>query len=357
VIEGDGKGVTIIAIPSSFNLSAQGVFVCPGGPWVPGPQFRDFQINFAQPDTTDNSALTHYPAAFYCQSVARATWHRIKINAAMVGIDLRLNAAGASIVDCELCCFDWHIYLDGEADSITVQSCRFEPDLLTANQTTIYHGAARGILSGRCDDLHVIGCLFFCAIGIQLIVSADGTSSTIGNVTNCDFDTYAGINIAAGNLEVSGCDFTMGASTGYAVEMAGGNLSMSACWFLATVTLAGGMIQTSASVGITLQISASRFDMAASTNHSAVASFTNGIVILNGCHFNMPQTTRTLAAVSITDAVLLTMNGCRFTPKGAASGAALSVSLDGAHNVCGNVFGGWAASIPGTTRVFANNVA
>ena len=129
VIEGDGKGVTIIAVGNDFNLGALGVFVMPGGPWVPGPQFRDFQINFAQPDTATYASLVAYPVAFYAQGIARATWHGIKINAAMKGIDLRLNGAGTSITDCELCCFDWHIYLDGEADSVTVQSCRFENDL------------------------------------------------------------------------------------------------------------------------------------------------------------------------------------------------------------------------------------
>ena len=110
VIEGDGKGVTIIAVGNDFNLGALGVFVMPGGPWVPGPQFRDFQINFAQPDTATYASLVAYPVAFYAQGIARATWHGIKINAAMKGIDLRLNGAGTSITDCELCCFDWHIY-------------------------------------------------------------------------------------------------------------------------------------------------------------------------------------------------------------------------------------------------------
>ena len=39
------KGVSIIAVGNDFNLGALGVFVMPGGPWVPGPRFRDFQIS------------------------------------------------------------------------------------------------------------------------------------------------------------------------------------------------------------------------------------------------------------------------------------------------------------------------
>ena len=94
VIEGDGKGVSIIAVGSDFNLGALGVFVMPGGPWVPGPQFRDFQINFAQPDTATYASLVAYPVAFYAQGIARAAWHGIKINAAMKGIGLRMAAPG-----------------------------------------------------------------------------------------------------------------------------------------------------------------------------------------------------------------------------------------------------------------------
>jgi hypothetical protein len=355
VIEGDGKGVTIITVPATFNMAALGVFVAAPAGLLPGPQFRDFEINFQQPDTTDNAALNHYPVAFFSQGVGRGTWHRIKINAANKGIDLRLNGAGVSIVDCELCCFDWHIYLDGEQDSVTVQSCRFENDALTANQSTLYHAQAVGILSGRCDDLHVIGCLFYCALGIQLIVGADGTRTTFGNITNCDFDTYSGINMANGNVEVAGCAFTFGAAaTSYGVQMTGGNMSVSACWFDAGVTMTNPMIGTTNAAGVFLQLSGCRFDLVGNT--AAVACYQQGVMMLTGCQFRMEPVARTAAVITINDGVQLSMNGCRFTPRGGGSGGVLNVPNDGMHNVCGNVLGGWAVTMgAGAAHVFANN--
>jgi pectate lyase-like protein len=354
IIEGDGKGVTIIAIGSDFNLSALGVFVMPAAPWVPGPQFRDFQINFAQPDTTTYASLVAYPVAFYAQGIARATWHGIKINAAMKGIDLRANGAGTSMVDCELCCFDWHIYLDGEADSVTVQNCRFENDSLTANQGTIYHASSVGIITGRCDDLHVIGCLFLCFQGIHAIVGSDG-NNTFGNITNTDFDTYSGIKVDAANLQVAGCGFTLGTADSVAVSMAAGNMSMSACWFLSSLTLTNAMITTSAPVEVRLQIAGSRFDAIGVT--PVVNAYQNSTIVMTGCDINLQPVARgSVPAVTIDNAALLTMSGCRFSPKGGGSGAAINLVIDGTHNVCGNAFGGWSAgAAAGALHILANN--
>ena len=67
-----------------------------------------------------------------------------------------------------------------------MQSCRFENDSLTADQGTVYHASSVGIITGRCDDIHVIGCLFLCFQGIHAIVGAD-SNTAFGNITNCGF--------------------------------------------------------------------------------------------------------------------------------------------------------------------------
>jgi Pectate lyase superfamily protein len=355
IIQGDGKGVTIICVDSSFNLSALGVFVCPGGPWVPGPQFRDFQINFAQPDTTVYNNLVAYPPAFYAEGVARGSWHGIKINAGKTGIDLRLNAAGTTVADCELCCFDKHIVLDGEADSVMVSNVRFEPDLLTANQTTVYNQSSIGINVGRCDDLHVSGCLFFCHLGIEFVVGADGNGCQ-GNVTNCDFDTYSGINIQGPtNLEVAGCMFTLGTPTSYAIEMNGYNLSVSACWFLGDAPLTNAMVLVNGA--IVIQFSSCRFDL--SGDYSAVNVFGNTNISLVGCMFNWavaPTADRANPIVGINASCLVSMSSCRFAPVAGITGHALDCVDDGKHNVCGNTFNNWSVNMyAGPNHVFANN--
>ena len=353
LIEGDGKGVSIIAVGSDFNLGASGVFVMPGGPWVPGPQFRDFQINFAQPDTATYASLVAYPPAFFAQGIARATWHRVKIVAAMTAIDIRQNAGGCSVVDCELCAFDVHINIDGAADSITVQGCRFENDSLTANQSTIYHAQSVGILSGRCDDLHVLGCLFFCFLGVHAVAGAD-TNSTFGNITNCDFDNYNGIRVDSGNLQVAGCGFTLGAAASVAVSMSQGNMSMAACWFLSSLKLTNAMVLTSATVEVRLQMTGCRFDTIGDTQ--VVNSFQNSTIVMTGCDINLQPVARTLPVVAMNTASLLTMNGCRLSSIGGGTGQALNLVADGTHNVCGNSFGGWAvAAAAGALHILANN--
>ena len=355
VIEGDGKGVTIINVESAFNMAAAGVFYLSGGPWVPGPQFRDFQINFAQPDTAVVASLVQYPMAFNAYGVARCTWHRIKINGAWQGISLDNNASGASIVDCELCCFEWNIYLDGDADSVTVQSCRFEPDLLTANQSTAYFTQAIGINTRRCDDLHVIGCLFYCFQGIYCTTGAV-SGATVGNITNCDFDTYNGIRVdAPANLQASACMFTQGNANAIGIEMTGGNMSVAGCWFFANLALTNPQILVSAPVEVRLQVAATRFDTVGAM--PMLNAFLNATVVMTGCDFGLQAVARgTTPAITIDNGAFLTMSACRFSPKGAGSGSAINVVTDGTHNICGNSFGGWAVGVPGgALHVLANN--
>jgi hypothetical protein len=187
------------------------------------------------------------------------------------------------------------------------------------------------------------------------VVSSDGTNNTFGNVTNCDFDTYNGISVAAGNLQIAGCGFTLGDPAVSAVVVSGGNVSLSACWFLAAVALTNAIILTSASGGMTLQASACRFDVLVGST-VALNGFTNGLIVLTGCQFTLGQLARTAAAVQVTDTVVLTMNGCRFSAKGGGSGQALNLVADGTHNICGNAFGGWAtAAAAGALHIMANN--
>ena len=58
---------------------------------------------------------------------------------------------------------------------------------------------------------------------------------------------------------------------------------------------------------------------------------------------------------SIDNAAMLTMNGCRFSPMGSGSGAALNVVTD-ATNICGNAFGGSGVRRrPVALHILANN--
>ena len=226
---------------------------------------------------------------------------------------------------------------------------------LTANQGTVHHASSVGIITGRCDDIHVIGCLFLCFQGIHAIVGAD-SNTTFGNITNCDFDTYSGIKVDSANLQVSGCGFTLGTASSVAISMAQGNMSVkSASWFLPNMTLTNAMITTSALVEVRLQVSGCRFDISGTT--PALNAYQNSTIVMTGCDINLQAVARgSIPAVTIDNAALLTMNGCRFSPMGAGSGSALNIVTDGTHNVCGNAFGGWAFGVgAGALHILANN--
>lgn len=367
IIYGDGKGRTVIRVDSAFNLSAQGVFIV--NAFVPGPQFRDFQVNFIQPDTASRGGLTAYPPAFYAQNEARGTWRGIKVNAAMICIDLRQNAGGSSIIDCELCAFDKHVAIDGSLDSITIANTRFENDLLTVNQSVIYHEAATtGISTGRCDDLHVLGCLFICGTHIN---SFTGTGSnpgaTFGEITNCDFDSFLGMAIHNGYFNMSGCTFTEGTVGGVsatgAVVLGGGTLNMTGCWINSTIALPNGsiiMAPENASIGCMLNISACRFDIAGNSFFLQLLNTVSGYcqAIVSGSAINPdPNALTSRNCVQVGSGCQLTFTGNRFGGRISSTGVAVALATDAAHVIVGNSFANWANSfpIPYNSIVYASN--
>lgn len=362
MIYGDGKGASIITVNTTFAMASGGVFVCQvPSPYVPGPQFRDFQINFVQPDTNVRANLTTYPPAFYAQTQARCTWRGIKINAATIGIDIRGNAGGCSILDCELAAFTYNVAIDGSMDSITIQNTRFEPDAMTANQTQIfYSGPTTGIFTGRCDDLKVNSCLFMIAVGMQSFYGTrtGAVGNTIGNVTNCDFDTYMGVTASDGNIQFAGCMFTTGADV-LSLQITGGNFSFASCWFYGGVPVTNGQVMFSPPSGTEVEVifTGCRFD---STGDSMViqAFTTNSTCLLtvNGCIFSLPSANRTKAALQINNGVQFSCNGNRFSQHTTFSGPALIVGWDGPGNIVGNCFGGWTTTLSGqVATLFANN--
>lgn len=365
IIYGDGKTQTLITVTAAFNLAAAGVFVV-NVPGIPGPQFRDFQIDFAQPLTSVRANLIAYPPAFYAQNQPRAVWQGIKINAAMIGIDLRQNAGGSSVIMCELCCFVYHIVMDGSQDSIMVQNCRFEGDLIAAGALySIYtDGSCFGIYTGRSDDLHVDSCLFICGIGIvtfpSIVSPGDGT---FGEISNCDFDSYNGIYQADGGfLSVAACSFTALLAGTQCISQTSGTINLSAAWFFGSIASTNGLIVMSVPSGkaALLNLSTCRFNLTGNGLAIQLNSPGGGdteINIANSRFDPDPNLLTTFSCIGVNTGCLITMTGCRFGPKSSSTEDALQIVADGAHNVTGNSFNGWPTSLPGghSTLIYANN--
>jgi len=363
LIYGDGKVSSAIQIGATFNLSATGVFVT-SSLLLPGPQFRDFSINFIQPDTTVKGSLTNYPPAFYTNNSARQLFRGLKITAAMTAFMLFGNPGGTTIADCELSAFNDHININGSADTVTVDNCRFEPDTLTANQTTIYLSGSTGgvgIRSARCDDLQVSNCLFYTGQG--MILTRDGSGNpTFGTFSNVAFDTTNGINMTDGYIQLASCYFTAASASVNPIVMSGGRITIGDAWFFAAVALTNGFLLLSPAAGffIVCQIVGGRWDMPA--DMLGVQAFgVNGPteVQATGMRINIPNglvTTKPFFQINTGAYITLTDN--RFAPAAGGSGPVVQIVSDGAHVVTGNSFGGRTVTLPATrpTMVYANNV-
>jgi Pectate lyase superfamily protein len=364
IIYGDGKYQTIITINSTFNLAATGVFVVMTG--EPGPQFRDFYINFTQPITNVRGNLIAYPPAFYAQAQPRCSWHGIKINCAMIGIDIRENSGGSSIVLCEICAFTYHVAMDGSEDSIMIQNCRFEGDqIFTTQLYTIYiNPATVGVYSGRSDDLHIDTCLFICGQAIltvpSIISPGDGT---FGEISNCDFDSYAGIYQSDGGyLSMSACSFTSALSAVECIAQVSGTINLSSAWFFGSVSSTNGLIIMSVAAGkqAILNISTCRFNLVGNGLGIQLNSPGGGSTEINisNCRFDPdPALLVDFSCIGISSGCLITMMGCRFGGKTRSSNVALQIVADDKHNICSNSFNGWSTSLPAgyTQLVYANN--
>lgn len=356
IIYGDGKGATIIQVDSHFNLSANGVFfVQTPGFIAPGPQFRDFQVNCVQPDTSTFASLTNYPPVFFAEGVPRCFWRGVKVNAAIVAMDLLgTTSGGSSIIDCELCAFSWHVRIDGAEDSITIHNTRMEDDLLTTNQQVLYALATCvGVESARCDDLHINCCLMLC--GTPCVFTHGTAGDTFGEITNCDFDTHGGITMQSGEIVVAGCSFTLGAiiNGNGSVLLSGGNLRMTSCWFLnespnATVIVSPGV---SASIIMTC------CEFNNSSNTIAVEGFAGALITLGQCKFNIDPNAFATNAVIMGNGAILNMQGCAFSTHGSGVGNAIDIVMDAAHNICGNTLNGWPLALPAGHAILiaANN--
>jgi hypothetical protein len=363
IIYGDGKYQTTIIINSTFNLSAIGVFVVTSG--EPGPQFRDFYINFTQPSTSVRANLIAYPPAFYAQQQPRCLWSGIKINSAIIGIDIRQNSGGSSIILCEICAFTYHIVMDGSEDSIMVQNCRFEGDqIFTTPLYSIYTNPSTiGIQTGRSDDLHVAGCLFICGQGIYCFPSiVSPGDATFGEISNCDFDSYNGINQNDGGfLSMSACTFTASVAATQCITQTDGTINLAGGWFFGSVAPTNGLIVATAPSGQAafINLSACRFNTNGNGDTIQLNSGGGDTEInLTGCRFDPDVNLLTTSTfISINTGAYISMTGCRFGNRGSSSGPGLQIISDGNHNITGNSFNGWVASLPDThtTLVYANN--
>lgn len=360
LIYGDGRSKTTFYIDNiaySFNLSATGVFVFASG--EPGPTLRDLGIQFEQPDTSVRGNLIAYPPAIYAYAQPRFTIQNCKIVRAMTGIDMRGNSGGATVDGLEMSAFNYGVRIDGSLDTVRLQRMQYWPFGLSSNLTNIFFDAGNmGVESGRCDDLKITSCLFINGgIQVKLIESVIVSGTTFGCINDTDFDSFASINMAGGNMSISNCYFTIGDGSYTPIYQTGGYLRVSQCQFESAVTTSASTIYFSGPNGTSwLQLTNNLFRN--SGPGAGYISVTSGDILCTNNAFDVgPNQTWSTALVAVSGNGRIIFNANRARDKGTGTGTLLSLTENQNHTVTSNQFMGWKLTLPVTTTniINANN--
>lgn len=350
VFEGAGREATVLVIPATFNLSATGVF----RPTVQSCEFRNFSIEFTQPDTSVRASLVAYPPAFDLYAIPGTVVDNVRIVAAKTVFEMRNNSGQSTISNVICSFFDYGARLDGAIDSVRFNSVHFWPVGLTANQQSIMtSNATIGLDIGRADDLKGAECLFFCGTPINAYAGAGG--GCFATFSNCDLDGFRGLVISAGDISFVGGFQSAGNSSAQKLIQTGGRVTYS------------GVTQLIATTGFTtanpwMSIS------------SGICNFVGGTIRSDTNDANMFNVggsgSLTLCGVDIVHApnlafaqpFIYAQNGARVMaignrPSNLGTGSAVFFQnvTDGLHVVTGNCLLGHTMSIAGTQGVFNNN--
>jgi hypothetical protein len=364
IIYGDGKGASNIRIDTAFNMSALGVFVVTAV--LPSTQFRDFEIDFVQPDTSNRASLTQYPPAFYAQNMGRGVYRGLKITKAWTGLDLRGNCGGTVILDCEMSAFNNHIIMDGFLDTCMIANTRLENDAFTANQSLIYgQPGTIGLNLGRGDGIFISNCSLQCGTQVFMYDSTVGAGGdTLASFTNCAFDGGTGFNVSSARLLVSSSYFSTRTTSG--IKMTGGEVTVTGCHFY---TGGGALPAGEAFVGVQLPSGVqSDFNMSGCILDNPIGDMNflfagasgSGLanVNLTGNTFRNAPGIAIATVIDIKPGANATLAGNRLYGIGSGgSGIGISIEADGFHNITGNSLVGLTLLLPTTHTqlVSANN--
>ena len=355
MITGDGRTKSVFladALNYSFNLADTAVLVFTVN--EPGPTLRDIGIQFAQPVTSDRASLINYPPAIYAQAVPRFTIQNCRITQGMTGIDMRLNSGGATIDGLEMSCYNFGVRIDGALDTVRILRMQYWPFEIagTPNQSIFFDSTNRGVVSGRCDDLKINGCLFING-GIQLELQTTASGTTFGAVTDTDFDNFGSLSMTGGNMNTVACYFTIGDATYSPIIISDGYLRVDSCQFEAAVVVNNAFIRQSGNSYVQLVNSLFRNSGPGGGYYSMSA----GTTIINGNQFIVgANQTWSNPLIGVTGGRCTFVNN-RSVDKGAGSGNLIAISSNNWHVVTDNAGVGWGYSYPGTRTqmIIANN--
>lgn len=373
MISGDGRTQSRLLINPTFNLAARGVLIFACG--EEGPQLENFGIVFAQPDTGDWSQLIQYPVAIYAVNTPRFTLSSLKITKAINGIDMTGNSGGAFIELLEMSAFGTGITIDGSLDTVRVNQFHFWCFDMTQGQTGIFFGVARAMDVGRVDSLIIHEFLNISSLGLNLRSGATGDPWVY--MSDSGFDTFNGIRMSAGSLQVANSYITLaGTPTLRGVHQTGGNLQFTNCYFTSGQTQPFMLVENMTNGA--LQVDNCTFNYAGGAQFSIGGNMSNNSIQVSNCKFQAqtsafqllgaaPGTNKIHLSNNIIETinvkynqpiVLVTgknrvyMNGNRVND---GSGTFIYITDDNPNWISGNIGEGWTYVFPTAKNGFYLN--
>jgi len=341
---GDGRTRSRICVSSTFS---GGVIKFTSG--EPGPQLRDLGIIFTQPDSASRNSMLKYQPAIYAENTPRFKIQRLRISRAWDGIDMTGNSGGVVIDDLEVSAFDKGIWVDGSMDTVRLNQIHDWSFDLTANQVQAFADPnAVGFYVGRCDDCEIANSVMLSGTGMKFFAGAGG-AAPFALISNTGFDTYNGVSISDGVIQMSSVYFTLiPTAPVQAINMTGGSLNVSSFWILAGPTSLP-MVQVSGNVSLNMANGHIQFADRDATFLSSQSKGEIGHIGLTNNYFETyPNVVHhnPLISISGVPGIRVMALGNQVRDKGTGAGTFWSVDYDDFHRIVDNSSIGWANKFP-----------
>ena len=342
---GDGRTRSVIRVAGDFNPNANAVIA--GASGEPGLCVRDVGVVFDQPADQGSRANYRtlaqgctssyggtgckYPPAFLGTPSSRSQMDRVRISGAWDGIALIGNGGGISFNGLEVGALNVGLAESGGLDFCHLTNYHSWPfGLTSAAQLGIYaDGVTVAGSLGQCDGWDIRG---FTSYNGKLNVLADTTQMLIANLS-LDGD-HANLNVAGGNVKVSGYYGTSATPADNKISVSGGYFQLSD-WEILTSSAAPAIMVT----GGTVQLGHGRINQNA-LDQSAIMQ-TGGRLYIDGVAMSPGAGARTAPYV-VSTATITQVRNSTWDQRGNSSGIGLQLGVDSiAHVVQNNDFGGW----------------
>lgn len=382
VVYGDGR--TITALNVSTVLTG-GAFVCNTG--EPGPEIHDLGIIYAQANTAVRGDLVPFTPAFECPNTPRMKLVRVRIGAAMTGIDWTGNSGGSVAEDVECSAMTVCIDIDGAEDSMILHDIQVWPFNMPTGATGCATATATGlcviwnqpnpqcdmettsgsygpigVYVGRGDDVKLSDSKEVVGQSVCVIGSDLGNANM--QITDNAFDTFSGLifnqpaftGFEPGSVTVDDSYFNLITGDYQAIALSAGNLQVSPARFLQqtgsnivpVIDVTGGTLVLGnffaelgdADVSFLWADTAGNVSLSNGLIDTQVTSPVNNLIVIGG---RVPGPTAEIEGVSPLSSV--------------SSGTFINIVQDGYHRIIGNgLETGWSDICPSATHgVYANN--